>query len=83
MELLQINRLTDTIRSLYWLASDSGRLQAGLADALFSPDLSEFFPWDFHRANAIIDRAEEQLDGWLPAAQARYQALSRGGRADG
>jgi len=83
LELLQINRFTDTIRSLYWLASDSGRLQAGLADALFSPDLSEFLPWDFHRADAIIERAEEQLDDWLAATQARYQALSRGGRVDG
>jgi NTE family protein len=83
LELLQVNRLTDTVRSLYWLASDSGRLQADLADALFSPDLSEFFPWDFHRADAIVERAEEQLDEWLLAAQARYQALSRAGRVDG
>jgi predicted acylesterase/phospholipase RssA len=83
LELLQINRLTDTVRSLYWLASDSGRQQAGLADALFAPDLAEFFPWDFHRAAAIIEKTEEQLDEWLPATQARYQALSRTGRADG
>jgi predicted acylesterase/phospholipase RssA/CRP-like cAMP-binding protein len=78
LELLQINRVTDTIRSLYWLASDSGRAQAGLADALFSPDLSEFFPWDFHRADAIVERAEEQLDDWLAGTEARYRAFSRG-----
>lgn len=83
LELLQVNRLTDTVRSLYWLASDSGRQQAGLADALFSPDLSEFFPWDFHRAEAIIERAEEQFDEWLLATQARYQALSRTSRVNG
>jgi predicted acylesterase/phospholipase RssA/CRP-like cAMP-binding protein len=77
LELLQINRVTDTVRSLYWLASDSGRAQAGLADALFSPDLSEFFPWDFHRADAIVERAEEQVDEWLVATQARYRAFSR------
>jgi NTE family protein len=83
LELLQVNRVTDTVRSLYWLASDSGRQQAGLADALFAPDLAEFYPWDFHRADAIIEKAEAQLDEWLPATQARYQALSRTGRLDG
>jgi NTE family protein len=77
LELLQINRVTDTVRSLYWLASDSGRAQAGLADALFSPDLSDFFPWDFHRADAIVERTEEQVDEWLVATQARYRAFSR------
>ena len=77
LELFQVNRLTDTVRSLYWLASTSGELQAGLADALFSPDLSEFSPWDFHRADAIIEKAEEQLDEWLVETRARYQALSR------
>jgi predicted acylesterase/phospholipase RssA/CRP-like cAMP-binding protein len=82
LELLQVNRVTDTIRSLYWLASDSGRAQASLADALFAPDLSEFFPWDFHRADAIVERAEEQVDDWLPTAQARYRALARTGRAN-
>jgi predicted acylesterase/phospholipase RssA/CRP-like cAMP-binding protein len=83
LELLQVNRLTDTVRSLYWLASDSGRQQADLADALFAPDLAEFNPWDFHRADAIVEHAEEQLDDWLPAARARYQALARPSRADG
>lgn len=83
LELFQVNRLTDTVRSLYWLASDSGRLQAGLADALFAPDLSEFFPWDFHRAGAIIERTDEQLDEWLAATEARYRALSRPWRAHG
>jgi predicted acylesterase/phospholipase RssA/CRP-like cAMP-binding protein len=83
LELLQINRLTDTVRSLYWLASDSGRQQAGLADALFAPDLAEFFPWDFHRADAIIEKTGEQLDEWLAATRTRYQALSRTGRVDG
>ncbi|HEY3184578.1 MAG TPA: cyclic nucleotide-binding and patatin-like phospholipase domain-containing protein [Gaiellaceae bacterium] len=83
LELFQINRLTDTVRSLYWLASDSGELQAGLADALFSPDLGEFAPWDFHRANAIVERADEQLDEWLLATAARYRALSRTVRSDG
>jgi predicted acylesterase/phospholipase RssA/CRP-like cAMP-binding protein len=82
LELFQVNRLTDTVRSLYWLASDSGELQAGLADALFAPDLSEFAPWDFHRAEAIVERAEEQLEAWLPATRARYDALSRTARAD-
>jgi NTE family protein len=77
LELLQVNRVTDTVRSLYWLASDSGRAQAGLADALFSPDLSDFFPWDFHRADAIVERTEEQLDEWLLATRARYDAFSR------
>jgi predicted acylesterase/phospholipase RssA/CRP-like cAMP-binding protein len=83
LELLQVNRLTDTVRSLYWLASDSGRQQAGLADALFAPDLAEFFPWDFHRADAIIEKTEEQLDEWLAATQTRYQLLARTGRVDG
>jgi hypothetical protein len=82
LELFQVNRLTDTVRSLYWLASDSGELQAGLADALFAPDLSEFAPWDFHRAEAIVERAEEQLEDWLSATRARYDALSRTVRAD-
>jgi predicted acylesterase/phospholipase RssA len=82
LELLQVNRVTDTVRSLYWLASDSGRAQAGLADALFSPDLSDFFPWDFHRADAIVERTEEQLDEWLLATRARYDAFARAG-ADG
>jgi predicted acylesterase/phospholipase RssA len=76
LELLQVNRVTDTVRSLYWLASDSGRAQAGLADALFSPDLSDFFPWDFHRADAIVERTEEQLDEWLAATRSRYRAFS-------
>jgi NTE family protein len=77
LELLQINRLTDTVRSLYWLASDSGRQQAAVADALFSPNLADFLPWDFHRADAIVGRAEEQVDDWLLETRARYQALSR------
>jgi predicted acylesterase/phospholipase RssA/CRP-like cAMP-binding protein len=83
LELLQVNRVTDTIRSLYWLASDSGRAQASLADALFAPDLSDFYPWDFHRGDAIVERAEEQVDDWLLTVQARYRALARAGRADG
>jgi NTE family protein len=77
LELFQINRLTDTVRSLYWLASTSGELQAGLADALFSPDLSEFSPWDFHRAEAIVEKADEQLDEWLVETRARYHAVAR------
>jgi predicted acylesterase/phospholipase RssA/CRP-like cAMP-binding protein len=76
LDLLQVNRLTDTVRSLYWLASTSGELQAGLADVLFAPNLSEFSPWDFHRANAIVDAAEAQLDDWLDAARTRYEALA-------
>jgi NTE family protein len=76
LELLQLNRLTDTVHSLYWLASMSGELQAGLADALFSPDLSDFAPWDFHRADAIVARADEQLEDWLGATRARYEALA-------
>jgi NTE family protein len=82
LELFQVNRVTDTVRSLYWLASDSGELQGGLADALFAPDLSEFAPWDFHRAEAIVERAEAQMEDWLPATRARYEALSRTVRAD-
>jgi predicted acylesterase/phospholipase RssA len=77
LDLCQVNRLTDTVRSLYWLASTSGELQAGLADALFSPDLSAFSPWDFHRADAIVEQAEGQLDEWLVETRARYQTLSR------
>jgi NTE family protein len=76
MDLLQVSRLTDTVRSLYWLASMSGELQAGLADALFAPNLSEFSPWDFHRADAIVASAEEQLDDWLAATRTRYEALA-------
>jgi len=77
LELLQLNRLTDTVRSLYWLASTSGELQAGLADALFAPNLAEFSPWDFHRANAIVAAADEQLEDWLTATRARYEARTR------
>ncbi len=77
LELFQINRLTDTVRSLYWLASTSGELQAGLADSLFSPDLSEFSPWDFHRAEAIVEKVDEQLDEWLVETRARYHAIAR------
>jgi predicted acylesterase/phospholipase RssA len=79
MDVLQVSRLTDTVRSLYWLASVSGELQAGLADALFAPNLSEFSPWDFHRADAIVASAEEQLDDWLAATRLRYEALARVG----
>jgi len=77
LELFQVNRLTDTVRSLYWLASTSGELQAGLADSLFSPDLSEFSPWDFHRAEAIVEKADEQLDEWLAETRALYHAVAR------
>ena len=77
LELCQVNRLTDTVRSLYWLASTSGELQAGLADSLFSPDLSEFSPWDFHRAEAIVEKADEQLDEWLAETRALYHAVAR------
>jgi NTE family protein len=83
LELSQVNRVTDTVRSLYWLASDSGRRQAAVADALFAPDLPEFYPWDFHRARAIIEKTEPQLDEWLAATQARYRALSRTWRTSG
>jgi hypothetical protein len=76
LDLLQVNRVTDTVRSLYWLASTSGELQAGLADALFAPNLAEFAPWDFHRADAIVAAAEEQLEGWLEATRARYEAFA-------
>jgi NTE family protein len=76
MDLLQINRVTDTVRSLYWLASMSGELQAGLADALFAPNLAEFSPWDFHRARSIVDATEPQLDAWLDETRARYEALA-------
>jgi predicted acylesterase/phospholipase RssA/CRP-like cAMP-binding protein len=83
LELSQVNRVTDTVRSLYWLAGDSGRRQATVADALFAPDLPEFYPWDFHRARAIIEKTEPQLDDWLAATQARYRALSRTWRTSG
>jgi NTE family protein len=78
LDVLQLNRLTDTVRSLYWLASTSGELQAGLADALFAPNLAEFSPWDFHRADAIVERAGEQLEPWLAATRARYDSLAHG-----
>lgn len=76
LDLLQVNRVTDTVRSLYWLASTSGELQAGLADALFTPNLAEFAPWEFHRANAIVEAAEAQLDDWLGATRSRYEELA-------
>lgn len=76
LELLQVNRVTDTVRSLYWLASTSGELQAGLADALFAPNLAEFSPWDFHRADAIVAAAEAQLEDWLDTTRARYEAFA-------
>ena len=72
---------TPTIRSLYWLASDGGRAQASLADSVFAPDLSDFLTWDFQRADAIVERAEEQVDEWVLTVQARYGALARAGRA--
>ena len=81
LDLTQVNRLSDAVRSLYWLTSDSGQRQASVADAVFSPDLAEFEPWDFLRAKAMIARAEP-LQDWLPATVARYGALA-GGRADG
>ncbi len=82
LELLQVNRVTDTVRSLYWLASDSARADMELADAVFAPDLAEFFPWDFHRGAAIVERAEAQLEEWLAATRARYEALARTSRVD-
>jgi predicted acylesterase/phospholipase RssA/CRP-like cAMP-binding protein len=83
LDMTQVNRLSDAVRSLYWLTSDSGQRQASVADAIFSPDLAEYEPWDFPRAKAIVARADEQLDEWLRATVARYAALARGGRADG
>ena len=83
LNLSQVNRLTDTIRSLYWLAGDSGRRQAAVADAVFTPDLSDFYPWDFHRARAIVETAEAPLEDWLVATRARYRTLAQAGRADG
>lgn len=80
LQLSGVERLTDTVRSLYWLASDSGRRQAALADAVFAPQLPEFFPWDFHRAGAIEAKAQEQIEEWLPAVVARYREL---GAVDG
>jgi NTE family protein len=78
LDVLQVNRVADTVRSLYWLASDSSRQQAGLADALFAPELRDFMPWDFHRAESIVEQAEAQLDEWLAATKARYGALAHG-----
>jgi NTE family protein len=80
LDVLQVTRFTDTVRSLYWLASTSGELQAGLADALWAPNLADFSPWDFHRADAIVAAAEQQLGGWLSSTRARYEALAH---ADG
>lgn len=81
LDTTQVNRLSDAVRSLYWLTSDSGQRQASVADAVFSPDLAEFEPWDFLRAKAMIARADAQLEDWLAATVARYGALA--GRADG
>ena len=83
LDVTQVNRLSDAVRSLYWLTSDSGQRQASVADAVFSPDLADYEPWDFPRAKAIVARAERQLEAWLPATVARYAALSQNGRADG
>jgi predicted acylesterase/phospholipase RssA/CRP-like cAMP-binding protein len=83
LDVTQVNRLSDAVRSLYWLTSDSGQRQASVADAVFSPDLAEFEPWDFLRAKAMIARAEEQLGEWLTATVARYDVLAQAGRADG
>ena len=82
LELTQVNRLSDAVRSLYWLTSDSGQRQASVADAVFSPDLDEYEPWDFPRARAIVERSEEQLEDWLPATVARYRTLEQAGRAE-
>ena len=72
------------MRSLYWLTSDSGQRQASVADAIFSPDLAEFDPWDFPSAKAIVARAETELEAWMPATAARYRALAdHAGGADG
>jgi predicted acylesterase/phospholipase RssA/CRP-like cAMP-binding protein len=76
-DLTQVNRLSDAVRSLYWLTSDSGQRQASVADVVFSPDLAGFDPWDFPRAHAIVARAETQLADWLPATVARYGAVAR------
>jgi NTE family protein len=83
LELFQVNRVTDTVRSLYWLASDSARIDADLADAVFTPALGEFFPWEFHRGDAIVERAEAQLEEWVAGTRARYDALGRVARVDG
>ncbi|MEY2441534.1 MAG: hypothetical protein QOJ46_960 [bacterium] len=83
LDMTQVNRLSDAVRSLYWLTSDSGQRQASVADAIFSPDLAEYEPWDFPRAKAIVARAEEQLEEWLRETVARYAALSHAGRPDG
>jgi hypothetical protein len=68
------------VRSLYWLTSDSGQRQASVADAIFSPDLDEYEPWDFPRARAIVERSQAQLEDWLPATVARYRTLAQAGR---
>ena len=83
LDVTRVNRVSDAVRSLYWLASDNGRHQASVADVVFSPDLAEYEPWDFPRARSIVRRAEEQLEAWLPATVARYEALARAGRAHG
>jgi NTE family protein len=80
LDVLQLSRVTDTVRSLYWLASTSGELQAGLADALFAPNLAQFSPWDFHRADEIVVAGDAQLDDWLDATRSRYEAFAH---ADG
>jgi NTE family protein len=83
LDMTQLNRLSDAVRSLYWLSSDSGQRQASVADAVFSPDLAEYEPWDFPRAKAIVARAEEQLEEWVRETVARYAALSHAGWRDG
>ena len=78
----QVNRLSDAVRSLYWLTSDSGQRQASVADAVFSPDLAEYEPWDFLRAKAMIARAEAQLED-VAAGDRRALRRARAAAGDG
>jgi hypothetical protein len=73
-----MQRLRDTIRSMYLVANDVGSRQAACANLTFSPDLSGFLPTDFMRAPAIVEEAGRRLGPFMSDLNDALRAFQRG-----
>jgi hypothetical protein len=72
-----LDRMRDSIRAMYLVVNDVGRRQSSCANVTFAPELFEFFPADFTKAQTIIDVTTRDMGPWLEDAVEQYKSFCR------
>jgi NTE family protein len=72
-----LDRVRDSIRSMYLVVNDVGHRQSSCANLTFEPQLFGFLPADFTKAQIIIDATTRQMGPWLEDAVVQYRNFCR------